>query len=35
VADGVLWVLDASGTVTRIERASGKLVANIPVPSEP
>ena len=35
VADGVLWVLDVCGTVTRIEQASGKFVADIPVPSEP
>jgi YVTN family beta-propeller protein len=36
VGDGSLWVANHdAGTVTRIDRASGKVVAEIPVPSEP
>jgi YVTN family beta-propeller protein len=36
VGGGSLWVANhEAGSVTRIEQASGKLVANIPVPSEP
>ena len=36
MARGSLWVANhEAGTVTRIEQASGKFVANIPVPSEP
>jgi DNA-binding beta-propeller fold protein YncE len=36
VGGGWLWVANhEAGTVTRIEQASGKLAANIPVPSEP
>jgi hypothetical protein len=36
VGGGWLWVANyKAGTVTRIEQASGKFVADIPVPSEP
>jgi hypothetical protein len=36
VGGGSLWVANhEAGTVTRIEQASGKTVADIPVPSEP
>jgi DNA-binding beta-propeller fold protein YncE len=36
VGGGWLWVAHhEAGTVTRIEQASGKFVADIPVPSEP
>jgi hypothetical protein len=36
VGGGSLWVANhEAGTVTRIEQASGKFVADIPVPSEP
>ena len=36
VGGGSLWVANhEAGTVTRIDQASGKFVANIPVPSEP
>jgi hypothetical protein len=36
VGGGSLWVANhEAGTVTRIDQASGRLVADIPVPSEP
>jgi YVTN family beta-propeller protein len=36
VGDGSVWVANHdAGTVTRIDPASGKVVADIPVPSEP